>query len=218
METAARRLTRSRRNRVFAGVCGGLAEYLGWDTVLVRIAYVALTLISFGAAGILLYLLAWMMIPLEDEQPAGFLADEPPRSRARATVGALLIIVGALALLDSFMPWFWHMFSFHIVVSAVLIAIGLIIIFWKNPEPAPAAVPAGASEVPHQEIPRAPSERRLMRLQQGRKIAGVCAGLGSYFGVDPTIVRLVFLALVLVGGSGLLLYIILWVVMPLEIT
>lgn len=46
-------------------------------------------------------------------------------------------------------------------------------------------------------------------------IAGVCSGLGEYFGIDPNIVRLIFLLLLLPGGvPGPLVYIILWLVMP----
>jgi phage shock protein C len=47
-------------------------------------------------------------------------------------------------------------------------------------------------------------------------IGGVCGGLADYFGVDPTLVRAVFAAITVLGGAGALLYLILWVVMPLE--
>jgi phage shock protein PspC (stress-responsive transcriptional regulator) len=47
-------------------------------------------------------------------------------------------------------------------------------------------------------------------------IAGVCGGLGRYFSVDATIVRLVFLLLLIFGGAGFLLYLILWIVVPDE--
>jgi phage shock protein C len=45
-------------------------------------------------------------------------------------------------------------------------------------------------------------------------IAGVCGGLAEYFNVDPTIMRLIFVALALAAGPGLLLYIIMWIVVP----
>ena len=45
-------------------------------------------------------------------------------------------------------------------------------------------------------------------------IAGVCGGLAKYFTVDATLVRLVFLLMLFLGGSGALLYIILWIIMP----
>jgi phage shock protein PspC (stress-responsive transcriptional regulator) len=47
-------------------------------------------------------------------------------------------------------------------------------------------------------------------------IAGVCGGLGKYFSVDATLVRLVFLLLLFLGGSGFLLYLILWISVPEE--
>jgi phage shock protein PspC (stress-responsive transcriptional regulator) len=58
--------------------------------------------------------------------------------------------------------------------------------------------------------------RRLYRLRQGRMVAGVCAGLASYLGVDATIVRLVFAVLSIFGGTGVLLYLIAWAVVPEE--
>ncbi len=54
-----------------------------------------------------------------------------------------------------------------------------------------------------------------MRSSTDKKIAGVCAGLADYFDIDPTIVRVVWLLAVLCAGTGLLLYIILWIVLPL---
>jgi len=45
-------------------------------------------------------------------------------------------------------------------------------------------------------------------------LAGVCSGLGRYLNIDPTIVRLIFVLMFLLGGHGLLVYIILWIVMP----
>jgi phage shock protein C len=56
-------LRRSRRNRVLAGVCGGLAEWLGWDVTLVRILYVAVSVLSVAFPGILVYLVLWLVMP-----------------------------------------------------------------------------------------------------------------------------------------------------------
>ena len=58
------------------------------------------------------------------------------------------------------------------------------------------------------------SQTRLYRTVQGRVIGGVAGGLADYFGMDPTIVRLIFVLLVIFGGSGVLLYIILWIILP----
>ena len=58
-----RPLRRSVHNRVIAGVCGGLGEYLGIDPVVVRILYVLVSLLSVGFPGILVYILLWILIP-----------------------------------------------------------------------------------------------------------------------------------------------------------
>lgn len=59
-------------------------------------------------------------------------------------------------------------------------------------------------------------KKRLVKKE--KKIFGVCSGLGDYFDIDPTIVRVLFLASVLLFGTGILLYIILAIVMPDEST
>ena len=58
--------------------------------------------------------------------------------------------------------------------------------------------------------------KRLYRSETNRKVAGVAGGLADYFQVDPTLVRLLFVILTFAGGPGLILYIVLWVVIPEE--
>lgn len=58
------------------------------------------------------------------------------------------------------------------------------------------------------------NEKRLMRTSQNKMIAGVAAGLAEYLNVDITLVRLAFVILALAGGPGLLIYLIMWLVMP----
>lgn len=58
-------LTRSRDDRMIAGVCGGLAAYTGVDATLIRIALVAAVVLGFGT-GALLYLVGWLLMPEED--------------------------------------------------------------------------------------------------------------------------------------------------------
>jgi len=60
-----KKLKRS-RNQQIAGVCAGLAEYFGWDVTLVRVIYALLTIFTVGFPGIILYLVMWMVMPLED--------------------------------------------------------------------------------------------------------------------------------------------------------
>jgi phage shock protein C len=55
---------------------------------------------------------------------------------------------------------------------------------------------------------------QLVRPRAGRRIAGVCAGLAQYYGWNVTTIRILWLLLILFGGTGGLLYLILWIVMP----
>ena len=61
-------LKRSRTDRMVAGVCGGIGEYLGIDPNVIRLVWVIITIFSFGT-GVLAYLLAWLIIP-EEAPPA----------------------------------------------------------------------------------------------------------------------------------------------------
>ncbi len=57
-------------------------------------------------------------------------------------------------------------------------------------------------------------QKKLMRSATDSHVAGVCGGLAEYFNIDPTIVRLLFVVATVMGGPGLLIYIVLWMVMP----
>ncbi|MGB8644565.1 MAG: PspC domain-containing protein [Anaerolineae bacterium] len=56
--------------------------------------------------------------------------------------------------------------------------------------------------------------RRLYRDTRQAMVGGVCAGLAEYLNFDPTIVRLIFVLMALLGGHGILVYLILWLVIP----
>jgi phage shock protein PspC (stress-responsive transcriptional regulator) len=58
-----RPLRRSRQYRMIAGVCGGIAEWLGWDPTLVRVLYVGGSLLSVAFPGILVYVILWIIVP-----------------------------------------------------------------------------------------------------------------------------------------------------------
>lgn len=224
MENSTRRITRSRRDRVFAGVCGGLAEYVGLDPVLVRVLYVALTLLSWGM-GIVLYLLAWIIVPVESEAVSQTAAprDEPARHDARRIAGIFLVIIALLALLSTSFGWFHVFTNLRLAGPVFLLAVGIALLIWRREPVAPPA--ATSTRTSGTEEGAAPSPRptfagdeprRLTRLESGRKIAGVCAGLGEYLNVDPTIVRLLFIAAIFAGGAGIILYAIMWLVVPLR--
>lgn len=124
-EPTKRRLMRSRDDRVIAGVCGGLGEYLGVDAVIIRIA--ALILLFAGGSGLLLYVIGWIAMP---EEPAGGDATTPALAPGERTSGALVlglvfVAIGGFFLLDQAFPdaleweWIWPL---------ALIAIGVLVL------------------------------------------------------------------------------------------
>jgi phage shock protein C len=78
--------------------------------------------------------------------------------------------------------------------------------------PAPEPPPGPEPTPPPADVPKPV----LRRSRDDRVIGGVCGGLGRYFGIDPVILRIVFVVLLLAGGSGILLYLVAWIVIPEE--
>ncbi len=137
------RLYRSRSDRVLAGVCGGLAEWLKVDPSLIRIAWVVLALATAVVPFVVLYIVMAVVVP---ERPVG--AAAPPaggpvssesgapgagapsggqtRSEDLAVVfGALLVLVGLVFLVDR---WFVIRIDWDLVWPAALVAVGLLLV------------------------------------------------------------------------------------------
>jgi len=122
-----RRLERSRDDRVIAGVCGGLGEYLGVDAVLIRIA--ALVLVFAGGAGLLLYGIGWIAMPEAEEGEEGeegATGGTSPAVTIGGTSGAVVlglvfVVLGAFFLVDEI----WSDFlAWKYVWPIALIAVG----------------------------------------------------------------------------------------------
>ena len=83
----------------------------------------------------------------------------------------------------------------------------------EAPPPGPGAQPAGAGKDAQGAAP-VPPARRLFKIHEGAKIGGVCTGLAAYFNIDVTLVRIAFAFLIFAWGSGLLLYVLMWLILP----
>lgn len=123
-----RRLYRSTTDRQVAGVCGGLAHYMGVDASLIRLLFLVML---FMGEGFFVYIILWLILP---------------------------------------------------------------------------EGPSQAYELPH--------GTKIYRSRYQRVIVGVCGGIAEYFNVDVTLVRLIFLLAAATGGTGILMYLILAVVLP----
>jgi len=217
-ETArpVRRLKRSLNDRVFAGVCGGLADYLGISAVGIRIVWFIMALA--GGTGIVAYLIAIFLIP--NEQPVVRRAPRPSGS-GRLIFGLLLILFGSLIMLRH---WFWFPFDFFsafwkIVLPVGLILIGIAIMAMRPKRAVEIEQTAYIPEPEAQPIspPREPIMGSLRRSRRDKVLFGVCGGLAEKWQVDSALVRVGWAAgTLLTHGFGLLVYLLLLAVIPLE--
>lgn len=115
-----KRLYRSRSDRIIAGVCGGIARYLNADPVVVRLIAVLLAFAS--GFGIIAYIVAWIIVPLE---PMGSRQETRERGHGSLVMfGIILVVLGLLLLIgDSF----WWLRKEYILAAA-LVVLGIYLI------------------------------------------------------------------------------------------
>lgn len=96
-----RRLYRSNRDRMVAGIAGGLGEYFEFDPIWFRIGFVVLAL--GGGSGVLIYLIMWLVIP---RAPEGYVASGAARGTltGAAVIGVVFVIAGSVALVNTLSP------------------------------------------------------------------------------------------------------------------
>lgn len=115
-------LRRSHRQRIIGGVAGGIAEYFAIDPLLVRLGFVVLALA--GGGGVVIYLIAWLVVPEEGEEGAGRRSAVDPDT-TRLFIGGALIAVGGIILASRFIPHFLSVFWPLVLIGAgVAVLIG----------------------------------------------------------------------------------------------
>jgi len=126
-----RRIYRSRKNRMIAGVCGGIAEYLNIDPAIVRLIMALLVLAN--GLGIILYILAVIIIPEKPEETGDVSSSPYVETHSPVTLGVILIIIGIVAIIWSAgIPWL-HMVSPGVFIGVVVLLAGLYFLIrgWK---------------------------------------------------------------------------------------
>ena len=225
-----KRLYKSRKDRVIAGVCGGVGEYFNLDPVLIRIIWVLFAVM--GGSGILAYIIGMIIIPESPEatepdpvEPAE--PESPPattresRSTSQTVWGVLLIAVGLIVLFDQFHIFrffsheFWHV-SWSVIFPLFIILIGGLILFRRDEDASKQTRSTYSTEEQGEQGPKSTQfGNTIVRPKHDRKLAGVCSGLGYYLKFDPTIVRLLWvIGTFATGGVAVLIYIILAIVLP----
>jgi len=118
-----KRLYRSKKDKIIGGVCGGIGEYFNIDPVLIRILWLFFTFV--GGAGILAYIIAWVVIPLSQEK-VETASDEENKAQEEDKSGfwggITLIIIGFILLLFT-LGTFWVK-----LLPLCLITVGIILI------------------------------------------------------------------------------------------
>jgi phage shock protein PspC (stress-responsive transcriptional regulator) len=229
-------LYRHPTHKVLGGVCGGLADFLGWDATLIRIFWVVLTLAT-GGGGLLAYLALWILLPVGtvgggQDRPATIELNE--RTLVRAAY--ILIGLGALWLLGNVgvLPWLWSgLWQLLSVVfwPALLIGAGVLLLRglqgknWREDlgglsqrfkSRVNGHVPSGDDV--KASLKEARQRFPLKRSRTDRIFMGVCGGLARKLGIDANLVRLVWAAFSVGSiGMGVFLYVLLGLLLPEDV-
>jgi phage shock protein C len=128
VETAsrARKLVRSQDDRVLAGVCGGLGDYLSIDPVWVRLGTVLSTLV--WGLGLILYAILWITLPEQPDEDGGAELAAMASDNPRAVAGVLLLVLGLLILLWKILS----LLTFKVVIPVILIGMGLFLLLHRR--------------------------------------------------------------------------------------
>jgi phage shock protein C len=223
---SSQKLYRSQANKVFAGVCGGLAEYFDVDPVVIRIIFVLMVL--FGGSGVLLYIVAIFIVPKRPYQPQNVGEDQtvhlaqPKNDSVRNWFGGVLVLFGVIILLANLEIFHFFNFledAFEYVFPVLLIILGMAIIYYRQsqeerpPQRMQGEESAGTNEAPSQ----AQSFREFRRSSTDKKLFGVCGGMANYFGIDSSLLRMLYVVLCLASfGAGFILYILIAIAVPYD--
>ena len=156
--------------------------------------------------------------PTGKSTPAGSTAAGPD---ARKFWGALFVIVGVLILFSNlgFFHWYWIRWwdlSWSVVLPLILILAGVALIYYSYSK-GRFLIATGHVGAEGAETTAAGGVKALRRSKTDKKVFGVCGGLGKYLELDSTVVRLVFVLVILASfGIGILLYLLMALLLPAE--
>lgn len=216
---APRTLYSSKRQRMIAGVCGGFAEYFAVDVTLVRILW--LISLLFTRFGLIAYIVCAILMknnPSIEDIPvtkSDVKTDQKTTAEKSTTTTFWVVLLVLLVILMGgnlfhqpfniswpFQMWHWHHAGFDDFLSFIIVLVGVGYVatrFLRRNETESNA-------------------NRPCRSKSKRMIAGVCGGLADFWHLDPTLIRIAFVALSLVTTivGGMVVYLILLIAIPEE--
>jgi phage shock protein C len=205
-QTGKRRFYRSKSERMFSGVCGGIGDYLNIDSNLVRLLFVILTFT--GGIGVVLYIAALILVPENPEQEF----QKTKKYNNAFVFGILLVVIGVFLLfkeLEIFHDFRFFNISFSMLWGLLLVVLGAFLLLSSKK----SSKTSENSDTSQQSF----GNKKLYRSKSDRMISGVCSGIAKYFDIDPSIVRLLWvLATFISVGIGLVIYILFIIIIPEE--
>jgi phage shock protein C len=140
-KTVYSRLYRSEKNKIVAGICGGIGEYFNFDPTIIRLVFVLVTI--FGGGGVLIYLVLWLVVPSEsypgknnNEHIKRGLEEIKEKARSlshddsRFLIGIIVLIFGVMLLLGNF--GFWNYFDLGRLWPLLLVIAGFVMLSKRN--------------------------------------------------------------------------------------
>lgn len=216
-ESQHKKLYKVRSGKMLDGVCQGIAHYFHVDVTLVRVLFlVALFAQGLGA---LIYILAMIFVPVQPDD--AIINDEEEKPKTALLVGAAFIIAGLFFLIRPFGHFLfwpihfrglygWNYFSdgYFWPVLLILTGAGYIVYVLRKDQ--------NETETESHEANSATHDNKWYRVQEGKILGGVLAGLAKLWGQDPALIRIgvIVLAWLTHPGIWVLAYAILYGVLP----
>jgi len=199
-----KKIYRSQTNRMIGGVCGGVAEYFSVDPTVIRLIWVAFSLV--GGFGLLVYLASLLIIPNNPDQTPNEESNNLIKDK-NLFWGSLLIIVGLFLILKQMGLFFtfsmWHL-PWQSIWAIALIAVGGILLYNRM------------KEEKDEDVESAPA-KKLYRSRTQKMVAGVCGGLSEYFEMDVSIIRIIWVIGTIISmGLGVVVYIVMLILFQEE--
>lgn len=196
-----KQFARSQTDRIFLGICGGIANYLDVDPLIIRFIFVFSILL--GGWGAVIYIVAAMLIPVEtisvklsDEETARL-----KQANTKTLTGTALILIGFFFIFD-----FYGIINYFGVLGIppeLFLPVSLIVfgIYFLRRE--------------HKLFRFSNSQDKFYRTKSSSRFLGVCSGLANYLNTDSNLIRMIWIVFTFISmGLGIVVYFLIVVMAP----